>query len=278
MAEEKKFRTSNQSRKKVRRKRSGGLWLLILIPLIIVLGIALGLTVRYILRMWEDKPQQTVSTDTTLPGVSSVTESTTAPESTEETVPGGAGASNENLTDASNAVYVTAIPTMPATDADGTVTLSRGLYNPVVRPLSSVTSSPSSSDPWYLQNIHAGQVHLDGMQTLAYCRMRKLDSDIKRTERQRTVLNILFNKVKTSSIATLNNLLEEILPQVTTDLTKAEILQIAAVVLPYFSSINLELHSIPANGTFAFAMINQQAVLTMNQAQNIEAIRSWLPY
>ena len=34
------------------------------------------------------------------------------------------------------------------------------------------------------------------MQTLAYCRMRKLDSDFKRTERQRTVLNILFNKVK----------------------------------------------------------------------------------
>ena len=116
------------------------------------------------------------------------------------------------------------------------------------------------------------------MQALAYCRMRKLDSDIKRTERQRTVLNILFNKVKSSSISTLNALLEEILPQVTTDLSKAEIIQIAAIVLPYFSSINLEMHSIPAQGTFAFAVINGQAVLTMNQAQNIEALRSWLPF
>ena len=144
--------------------------------------------------------------------------------------------------------------------------------------MSTTSAWGSSNDPWYLENIKPGRVHLDGMQTLAYCRMRKLDSDIKRTERQRTVLNILFNKVKTANIATLNALLEELLPQVTTDLTKTELLEIAAIVLPYFSSINLEMHSIPAQGTYSFATINKQAVLTMNQAQNIAALRSWLPF
>ena len=193
-------------------------------------------------------PEQTTAAPTT------EAPTTAAPE---EPAPGGdGGQSNENLT-------VTTVS-------------SRGLYNPIVQPMS--TSSGSSSEPYYLRNIKAGRVHLDGMQTLAYCRMRKLDSDFKRTERQRTVLNILFNKIKSSSISTLNNLLEEILPQVTTDLSKGEILQIAAAVLPYFSSINLQLHSIPADGTYACVMINGMAVVTFNQAQNIAALRSWLPF
>ncbi|MBQ6293309.1 MAG: LCP family protein [Lachnospiraceae bacterium] len=151
------------------------------------------------------------------------------------------------------------------------------LYNPIVSPMATRTSSSSSSEPYYLRNIKAGRVHLDGMQTLAYCRMRKLDSDVKRAERQRTVLNILFNKVKNSSISTLNNLLEQMLPQVKTDLSKAEILKIAANVLPYFSSINLQLHSIPADGTYSFATISGKAVVTMNQAANINALRYWMP-
>ena len=230
----------------------------------------------------ETTPEETPEPETT---ASSEAETT---EAGGEPAPGGDGGSdgnnaarsNEDLTvasDAANNSYVTMVPAAGEENNMSAVSV-RGLYNPIVRPLSSVTSAASSSDPWYLQNIKPGRVHLDGMQTLAYCRMRKLDSDIKRTERQRTVLNILFNKVKSANIATLNALLEEILPQVKTDLSKTEILRIAAIVLPYFSSINLDLHSIPAQGTFSFAMINQQAVLTMNQAQNIEALRSWLPY
>ena len=221
---------------------------------------------------------ETTTAEETTAAETTTAEETTAAETTiaEEPAPenNGANQSNENLTNVSNAAaynsYVTTVPSAASS--------TRELYNPIVRPLSSKTGGASSGDPWYLQNIKPGKVHLDGMQTLAYCRMRKLDSDIKRTERQRTVLNILFNKVKSSSISTLNALLEEILPQVTTDLSKAEIIQIAAIVLPYFSSINLEMHSIPAQGTFAFAVINGQAVLTMNQAQNIEALRSWLPF
>ena len=206
-------------------------------------------------------PEQTTAAPTTAEQTTAPTTAeptTEAPtQAPEEPAPGDAGQSNEGLTAGQNSSL-------------------KGLYNPVVKPLSS--SSGSSSEPYYLRNIKAGRVHLDGMQTLAYCRMRKLDSDFKRTERQRTVLNILFNKIKSSSISTLNNLLEEILPQVTTDLSKAEILQIAAAVLPYFSSINLQMHSIPADGTYACVMINGMAVVTFNQAANISALRSWLPY
>ena len=89
MTEEKKFRTSNQSRKKVRKKRNGSLWLLLLIPLIVGLGVALGLTVNYILNMRANKPQQTIASDATLPGADSTTKAaeSTEPDTTEESIP-----------------------------------------------------------------------------------------------------------------------------------------------------------------------------------------------
>lgn len=84
MSEEKKFRTSNQSRRKVRKKKNGSLWLLLLIPLIIALGVALGLTVRYILGMNGNKPVKPVSsTEGTLPNLDGT--STEAPESGAQT-------------------------------------------------------------------------------------------------------------------------------------------------------------------------------------------------
>ena len=45
----------------------------------------------------------------------------------------------------------------------------------------------------------AGQQKLTGGQALAYCRVRKIDSDLVRTQRQRTVLKALFDQVKSSS-------------------------------------------------------------------------------
>ena len=104
MAEEKKFRTSNQSRRKVRKKRNGTLWLFVLIPLIIALGVALGLTVRYILDLRENRAQTAAASDATLPNGDGLTEpagsteetllppgsseeETLPPETTEESLP-----------------------------------------------------------------------------------------------------------------------------------------------------------------------------------------------
>ena len=92
----KRFHTSNQSRRKTRRKSHGGLWLLLLIPLILALGIALGLTVRYILDQHEDakkkETQQPSQTAGELPGIVESEEM----NSTEETTP--AESSSEEAT------------------------------------------------------------------------------------------------------------------------------------------------------------------------------------
>ena len=55
--------------------------------------------------------------------------------------------------------------------------------------------------------------------------------DFKRTERQRDVLEALFKKFKTASIADLTSMMSDILPLVSTNLTNTEILSIATEVL-----------------------------------------------
>lgn len=69
----------------------------------------------------------------------------------------------------------------------------------------------------------AGTYHLNGEQALAYSRLRWIDNDRTRTGRQRNVLNSILNKFKSSSVSTLLGLADEILPLVTTDFTKTEI-------------------------------------------------------
>ena len=56
---------------------------------------------------------------------------------------------------------------------------------------------------WYLQNkdslllkTYGPGTHLTGLQALGYARIRHIDSDYKRTERQRNVLNAILQKVK----------------------------------------------------------------------------------
>ena len=64
----------------------------------------------------------------------------------------------------------------------------------------------------------AGLQHLDGVQTVAYCRLRLMDDDFHRTERQRTVMKLLLDKAKGTDAGTLNRILMTILPQTGTSL------------------------------------------------------------
>lgn len=70
-----------------------------------------------------------------------------------------------------------------------------------------------------------GTYTLDGVQALAYSRIRYTEGgDYKRTERMRDVLTAVFNKAKTRSVTELNSMADTILPHITTNIDKNEIL------------------------------------------------------
>ncbi len=101
--------------------------------------------------------------------------------------------------------------------------------------------------------LTAGMNHLDGEQALAYARIRKIDNDFYRTNRQRTVMNVLLEKCRDLSIAELNDLLQTILPMVTTDMDNGVITEYALQILPLISDLEVVSQAIPAEGTYHYA-------------------------
>lgn len=81
-----------------------------------------------------------------------------------------------------------------------------------------------------------GTYKLDGVQALAYSRIRYTDGgDYKRTERMRDVLMAVFSKAKTMGIGELNNLADTILPHVSTNISEKEIVS----MIPKIASFNI---------------------------------------
>lgn len=75
---------------------------------------------------------------------------------------------------------------------------------------------------------------LDGVQAVSYSRIRyTAGDDYKRTERQRTVIQEIIKKAKQADIATLNKIVDEVLPMVSTSFSNVEILELAASVKDY---------------------------------------------
>ncbi|MBR6766324.1 MAG: LCP family protein [Clostridia bacterium] len=106
------------------------------------------------------------------------------------------------------------------------------------------------SDQQYAFLEHAGDVHLDGAQTLAYARIRKIDNDYVRANRQRTVLNELLKKVKTLNYMEFVSLATSMIDQVKTNMEINDILAIAVTVMNNGVG-DIESTRLPVNGTYS---------------------------
>ena len=110
----------------------------------------------------------------------------------------------------------------------------------------------------YLEE-YGENVHLNGPQTLAYARIRKLDSDSARTERQRKVLAALLEKLRTRSPQEVMSLAMSMGSYVTTNMSIDEIISVALVVVS--SDMQVEQHRIPENGTYLLETRDGESML-----------------
>lgn len=95
------------------------------------------------------------------------------------------------------------------------------------------TSEVTGMDYTPLEEIEGVQ-HLNGVQAVAYARIRKTSgNDFRRAARQREVIYKIVEKAKNSSIATLNTVLDKIFPMIYTSLTEKEILSMGMNMLSY---------------------------------------------
>ena len=79
-----------------------------------------------------------------------------------------------------------------------------------------------------------GVYHLNGVQATSYCRIRYTASlDMGRTERQRRVIQMVTQKLKTSGITRIFRIMDEVFPMIQTSLTKTEILALVPHMIGY---------------------------------------------
>lgn len=79
-----------------------------------------------------------------------------------------------------------------------------------------------------------GRQTLNGVQAVAYSRIRyTAGGDYKRTERMRTVIEAMVNKIKTKNVGEMNSFIDFILPKVYTNITAGDIFSLMPSVASF---------------------------------------------
>lgn len=137
-------------------------------------------------------------------------------------------------------------------DVDGNIEVDFSGFKKIIDLLGGVDISLTKAEVNYLgiPELKVGLNHLNGEQALAYSRIRYIDSDYRRAERQRKVLLSLIDRYKSQSLPEMLSLMEEILSMVTTNMEKKEIIGYATELFPMLASAKFDTLRIPADGTF----------------------------
>lgn len=94
-------------------------------------------------------------------------------------------------------------------------------------------SGISAQNPAAMYIKKAGQQHLNGVQAVAYARLRYMDSDFERTKRQREVISQCLDLAKKTDLATLTKIIDTVLPQVAFNIDTADIIELAKGISRY---------------------------------------------
>ena len=89
--------------------------------------------------------------------------------------------------------------------------------------------------------------HFNGKQALGYCRLRKLDDDFHRMDRQNEVILKIVEKLSKKNLIELMDIVNEMLPYVETNLTNNEIKNYVSSLLS-FDLKHLDQFQIPSKG------------------------------
>lgn len=138
---------------------------------------------------------------------------------------------------------------------DGNVEVDFDGFKNIINLLGGVEITLTQAEADYMNmnfatNVTAGTHLLEGYDALSYTRIRKIDSDYRRAERQRTVIMSLLDRYKQKPVTEMLSIMQSVLPMITTDMSNNQILSLAGEVLPMLSSLQVNTLRIPVDGTF----------------------------
>lgn len=145
------------------------------------------------------------------------------------------------------------------------------LVNAYLNEYNMLENRPVDTD--YLPSDASGLLHLNGPQALAYSRNRYIGSDFGRTERQRKILEAVFHQLPSSVLTNLDDMIDGILPNLTTNISKNECYALS-LDAPKLLTYELVQASIPIAGSYQNVTIRKMSVLQVDFEKNKEFIRT----
>ena len=119
-----------------------------------------------------------------------------------------------------------------------------------------------------------GEKHLTGEEALYYARIRHLDSDFGRTQRQRNVVEAALKRVRKIGVVKALDLMNKLLPQVMTNISTNELVSLATDVIGM--SGETDQVSLPAKGTYTGKYYKKMAILAVNFEENTKILHEFL--
>ena len=112
---------------------------------------------------------------------------------------------------------------------------------------------------------------LNGLQALAYARIRKLDSDFNRTGRQRQLIEAIWKKLRTQcvNLKVVDGLMKALREDVETNLSWPEMVSLGLKAL---GAGKIDMHRLPSDGYYA----DDGSRLTIDAAANAALFRQWI--
>lgn len=121
-----------------------------------------------------------------------------------------------------------------------------------------------------------GEQVLNGAEALAYSRIRyATGGDYKRTERQRVVLEGVFEKLKSTPTKEYPSLIDDFLPYVETNISSMDMIKLATDVAPLVKG-NLETARFPLDGYCDGKMINGVWYLVYDRQATLNQIQEYI--
>ena len=167
-------------------------------------------------------------------------------------------------------------------DVDNYVLVDFNAFKDVIDSLGGVTVQVEQREAEYInrtskQNIEYGDnVTLNGEEALVYVRIRYLDSDFYRTQRQRKVISAIFSQVKKANPLDLIDTGKTVLSYVKTDMNPVELSLLAEGAVLLYMRYDIIQARVPFDKNYYNSTINGASVLVIDKQQTSELLEDFI--
>ncbi|MBQ6851040.1 MAG: LCP family protein [Oscillospiraceae bacterium] len=125
-------------------------------------------------------------------------------------------------------------------------------------------------------NITVGENHLDGEKALYYARLRYIDNDWVRIQRQREIVISVIEKCKNKSFDELDSIIDSLLPLVKTNIPESKVAELMKLI-PVLPKTTTQQMTVPAQDTFGSMVgMGGRNMFAVDFEKNSETLKEFL--